>query len=1294
MRHCCHATVLMLVLTSAAIADPNTDARQIIEKTNVQGGFVVHLGATDGQMTSALRANERYQVHGLATTPAAVSTARKAIQTQGIYGPVAVDLLAGNRLPYVDNMVNLLVAADLGAIPMEEVTRVLTPNGKAVIGTGETQQVVTKPVPDNIDDWTHFLHDASGNAVADDDVVGPPRHLQWVGSPRWSRHHDRMASMSALVSAAGRLYYIMDEGSRISIQMPPKWTLVARDAFNGVVLWKQPISSWHNHLWPLKSGPTQLARRLVAEGDNVFVTLGLYEPLTLIHGPTGKVVQTYEGTKTTEEIIHKNGKLFLLVNTGPSDTQDYEVKLNLGDQARVRTEFKWNEQARAVVGIDAKSGRVMWRKETTIAPLTLSADDERVYFHDGEKVVVLQQSTGDVVWSSEPIARRPVMTINFGPKMAIVDGILLFAGGDRQMRAYDAASGKVLWSAPHARGGYQSPEDLLVSGGLVWSAPTTSGKDSGIWTGRVLKTGEVKSEFPPNVETYWFHHRCYIAKATNKYLLPSRTGIEFVDYAKKDWEIHHWVRGGCLYGVMPCNGLLYAPPHNCACYPEAKLYGLNALAPASPGRRPPAEIPEAGRLERGPGYGANGAGNANPNLPGDTWPTYRHDKGRSGYSKTAVSTRLQPSWTTKLGGRLTAPVAAEGMVFVAQKDQHTLHALDVTSGDAKWSYTIGARIDSPPTVHRGRVIFGGCDGWVYCLWAHSGQLVWRYRVAPRDERMLAFEQLESVWPVHGSVLIENDTIYCVAGRSNFLDGGLRMVRLNINTGEKISESLIDEKDPETGKNIQERLQVLQMPVGLPDILSSDGRYIYMRSQQFDQQCQRLAIGPHSGDFAGQGSVQKGETAHLFAPMGFLDDTYFHRAYWVYGRSFAGGHAGYYQAGKFAPAGRLLVTNGEDVFGFGRKPQYLKWTTTIEHQLFSASTEHPEEARETAEDALARRRGNNVTMVQFKRTKSLNPANQALAIEAWVKTAKPTGVVVARGGPAEGFALTVAKGKPQFMIRAGEALSAIGGKQAIGGKWVHLCGVLGKDKSMRLYVDGKLAAQGKAKSLITSDPQQAMEIGADDAGAVGNYKSPFPLTGMVDEVRLHFGEISPNDVNTLMLNPGKAVNLPAAKTVLACSFDHGRAEDKSENGNAGEVIAATAVDGKFGGAMQFAARGGGRSGGSAVKPNWTADIPLYARAMVLTDKTLFVCGPPDLIDEEQTFQRLVSRDPKVQALLERQQSALDGGQGSVLRAVSAVDGTVVKEWQLPSLPIWDAIAAAHGRLLIATVNGEIICMGSE
>ena len=77
--------------------------------------------------------------------------------------------------------------------------------------------VVRKPWTPDIDEWTHYLHDATNNAVAKDTVVGPPSHLQWLANPKWSRHHDHISAMTALVSAGGRIFYIMDEGSRESI---------------------------------------------------------------------------------------------------------------------------------------------------------------------------------------------------------------------------------------------------------------------------------------------------------------------------------------------------------------------------------------------------------------------------------------------------------------------------------------------------------------------------------------------------------------------------------------------------------------------------------------------------------------------------------------------------------------------------------------------------------------------------------------------------------------------------------------------------------------------------------------------------------------------------------------------------------------------------------------------------------------------------------------------------------------------------------------------------------------------
>lgn len=1284
------ALLLTLATPQALLGASPAEATSVLQDAGVSAGFIVHLGVTDGEFTKALKSGDTTQVHGLTRNAETVQKLRETWVEQDSYGDISLTLFDGNELPYVDNLVNLFVAEDLDGVDMEEILRVLVPNGVAMVkGDDGNWTKTVKPIPEDIDEWTHYLHDASGNSVADDDVVGPPRHLQWVGSPRWSRHHDRMASMSALVSSGGKMFYIMDEGSRISIQLPPKWKLIARDAFNGSVLWKRDIPNWQSHMWPLKSGPTQLSRRLVSSDNQVFVTLGFDAPATALDAKSGETLVTYEDSDGTEEIIHVGDKLFLVVRKGKAELADYlPVNGRVGDQAAVRKLF-WNEEPRVIMAFDAKSGEQLWAKQTKISPLTLAADDSQIYFHDGSKIVSLSQKDGELAWESGEVTRRESFTFNFGPRVVVHNNVVLYAGGDGKMASYDTKSGSQLWTADHPKSGYQSPQDLMVMKGLVWCAPTTSGKDTGVFTGRDPTTGEVKKEFPPDVETYWFHHRCYIAKATNNFLMPSRTGIEFVDPNQEHWDIHHWVRGGCLYGVMPCNGLTYAPPHNCACYPEAKLFGFNALAPLAPTRPIPTEVPDEGRLEKGPAYEKD---TGDFKVSEADWPTYRHDVGRSGNSSAEIESQVSEKWNVQLGGRLTAPVIAGGTVFVAKVDEHTLYALDEASGEEKWKFTAGARIDSPPTIDQGRAVFGATDGWVYCLRAADGELIWRYRAAPLDRRTMAYEQLESLWPVHGSVLVRENEVYCVAGRSNFLDGGLRLIRLNLETGEKLSENIMDETNPDTGNNLQEKLQILQMPVGLPDILSFDGRHIFMKSQKFDLEGNRLEIGPNDGDFATQASKQRGEDAHIFAPMGFLDDTWFHRSYWVMGQSFAGGHGGYYQAGRFAPSGRLLVNGNGYTFGYGRKPEYLRWTTTLEHQLFAAEPNPPE----IPEGFLKKKGGGGSgpsTVASFPKSPSLDPSEKPLTVEAWMTSTKPNGVVIARGGPTHGFALTLKQGKATFMVRSDFKLSEIsGGKRLIGG-WHHLAGVMDKEGNMTLYVDGKEVATGKGK-LIPADPAQGLDVGGDTATAVGEYTSPNTLTGIVDEPRLYFAAFSGEDI-ARRFETGAELSDTA---VLAASFDDGSARDHSLHRNNGTVDGGAKVaEGKFGKGLQFTAstkkKGASNQknqGNSLMKPKWTQDVPIYVRSMCLSGFRLFIAGPPDIIDEEETFKGLSENDPEVQELLAKQDSVLEGEQGGKLLVVNTQSGEIEHSIQLNTLPAWDSLAGANGRLFLSTLDGEIRC----
>ncbi|KKK74092.1 hypothetical protein LCGC14_2887240, partial [marine sediment metagenome] len=166
-------------LSGATAAGSAEDALavEILNATGVKGGLIVHLGCGDGKLTAALRANDSYLVHGLDADAKNVAKAREHIRSRKGYPNVSVDQWAKDRLPYIDNLVNLLVAEDLGKIPRAEVLRVLAPDGVAYVKAGGKWAKTVKGRPKETDEWTHYLHDASNNAVGHDTVVGPPRRM-------------------------------------------------------------------------------------------------------------------------------------------------------------------------------------------------------------------------------------------------------------------------------------------------------------------------------------------------------------------------------------------------------------------------------------------------------------------------------------------------------------------------------------------------------------------------------------------------------------------------------------------------------------------------------------------------------------------------------------------------------------------------------------------------------------------------------------------------------------------------------------------------------------------------------------------------------------------------------------------------------------------------------------------------------------------------------------------------------------------------------------------------------------
>jgi len=930
---------------------PAAAAKEILETAGVKGGLIVHFGCGSGELTAALLAGNGYLVQGLAPDAASADKARRHVQSLGLYGKVAVESAGGEHLPYVDNLVNLFVAEDLDGLSMDEVLRVLVPGGVACVRREGKWTRTVKPRPSAIDDWTHVLYDAGNNAASRDAVVGPPHHLQWIAEPRNARHHETLASVSAVVSAGGRLFYIQDDAPTCSVLLPARWRLTARDAFNGVLLWKRDVTSWQSHLWGAQNGPPELSRRLVADGERVYVTLGLESPLTALDAASGLTVATYAGTEGTEEILHREGVLYLVVG-GPSGDKD---------SPRIPPRGK------AVMAVDAASGRVLWRlTETQPLPMSLAASADRVFWLAPDAVVCVDAKTGAEAWRAKrevaqgrPHWSAPTLVAHgevvlcadrratASPDVDEVTGKtmphwLAEGAGAGEVVAYAAGTGKPLWTAKCGES-YHTPIDVFAAEGLVWLGQSRARHGPDYTTGLDLLTGEVRRRISSEraFVTTMPHHRCYRDRATARYLVTGRTGVEFIDVRTGEAFRHHWVRGACQFGVVPANGLLYAPPHSCACFIEGKLTGWLALKSKEAADQAGKKADEAPPLEHGPAYEAiqnpkpadlpspGRSARASEPDPND-WPTYRHDAARSGHTPMVVPADLRPAWQARPGGRLSSPVIAEGRVLVASIDAHTVYAFDAHDGKSLWQYTAGGRIDSPPTVAQGLAAFGSADGWVYCLRVSDGQLAWRRRVAPEERRLIAFGQIESAWPAHGSVLVHDGAVYCAAGRSSYLDGGIRLSRLDLRTGRTLAERRISHRDPHTGEQPQEPI-MFEMPGAQPDVLSCDGELVYMRHLGFDPRDLQPRRAP----------------CHLYSPAGFLNDDWWHRTYWIYGEHFYSGYIGWYFAGRETPAGRLLALGDAAIYGFAYRPEFYRTATGAQYHLFA--TDRPTARRQPPAD---------------------------------------------------------------------------------------------------------------------------------------------------------------------------------------------------------------------------------------------------------------------------------------------------------------------------------------------------------
>jgi len=179
------------------------------------------------------------------------------------------------------------------------------------------------------------------------------------------------------------------------------------------------------------------------------------------------------------------------------------------------------------------------------------------------------------------------------------------------------------------------------------------------------------------------------------------------------------------------------------------------------------------------------------------WPTWRHDANRTGASPHALPADLHLQWVLQLPQlepawpdepRMTfdhayAPVVAGKTMFVGSSRDDSIRAYDTETASEKWRFYADGPIRLAPAAWNGKVYLVSDDGWLYCLDAADGRLVWKFRGAPSDRKVLGNKRLVSTWLARGGPVLADGKVYFGAGIWPFM--GVFIYALDAETGQVV-----------------------------------------------------------------------------------------------------------------------------------------------------------------------------------------------------------------------------------------------------------------------------------------------------------------------------------------------------------------------------------------------------------------------------------------------------------------------------------------------------------------------------
>ena len=186
-----------------------------------------------------------------------------------------------------------------------------------------------------------------------------------------------------------------------------------------------------------------------------------------------------------------------------------------------------------------------------------------------------------------------------------------------------------------------------------------------------------------------------------------------------------------------------------------------------------------------------------PATAGD-WPQWQFNAARNGITPAELPEKLTLKWRRQLPPPASAwpesqyklqfdasyePIVLGKLLFIGSMASDSITAYDTETGAEKWRYYTEGPVRFAPAAAKGKLYSVSDDGYLYCLAADTGKLLWKFRGGPSDRKVLGNDRLIGMWPARGAPVLYDGKVYFAAGIWPFM--GIFIHALDAETGKVI-----------------------------------------------------------------------------------------------------------------------------------------------------------------------------------------------------------------------------------------------------------------------------------------------------------------------------------------------------------------------------------------------------------------------------------------------------------------------------------------------------------------------------